>query len=317
MVLEMKICYLVLTFNNSEDTLETLVALTKQVGVQFDVCVVDNCSDAEFVEPIVTYSDRHSMRYIRRDTNDGYAGGNSFGWELLRAEYDLIFVINNDIIFRDEMLTAKLVCIFENDPRLSVLGPRILYADNRPIPDNRILVILENLVKRMHRVSGGAADTVVAVAGCFLAIRVSAIGQRDLFDRSFFMYAEELDLCLRVWNSGGVVARIIDETAAIYHKGGSTPFEGTSRWKFYLSMRNSILCSRNYAEPGSWIYIAFHYLLVLRMLVRRGHSFRLKRALARGLLSGTLLCLRKASSRTITRDASAYLLKCKGGLDTD
>lgn len=70
--------------------------------------------------------------------NDGYAGGNNYGWSVLRKEYDYVFVVNNDIIIHDINLTEKLILLLQNDEKIAIAGPRVLVENNVDFPEARL-----------------------------------------------------------------------------------------------------------------------------------------------------------------------------------
>lgn len=142
----MKVCYLVLVYNNIVDTLETLDGIKFQKYSGIDTVIIDNNSSQECVDAIKKYAAENSMEYIRRSINDGYSGGNNFGWSLLRQKYEFIFVVNNDIVFNDAFLTSKIVQLFASDDRIGVVGPRTLYRDNRIIKDSPVMSFFFNKI---------------------------------------------------------------------------------------------------------------------------------------------------------------------------
>ena len=60
----MKICYLVLVYNNVIDTLETLEGILNQDYPDIEVLVVDNNSSLENSTPVKIFSENHNITYI-------------------------------------------------------------------------------------------------------------------------------------------------------------------------------------------------------------------------------------------------------------
>jgi N-acetylglucosaminyl-diphospho-decaprenol L-rhamnosyltransferase len=85
-----------------------------------------------------------------------------------------------------------------------------------------------------------------AVSGCFLLIRRRTWEELGGFDERFFLYAEELDLCRRLHNSGGMVG--IAPGARVVHDVGSGNAGAPARLLF--SMRGSATYYRKHFSPA-------------------------------------------------------------------
>ncbi len=85
------------------------------------------------------------------------------------------------------------------------------------------------------------------VCGCFLMIRTGLWEQLDGFDRAFFMYGEEADLCLRAAALGA--RPLFTPTATIVHYGGAS--ERTQAGKVEKLFRAKItLMRRHWSAPA-------------------------------------------------------------------
>lgn len=308
----MTICYLVLVHNNIDDTLETLDGIRKQRYAFIDIMIVDNKSDIVNADLLREYAKLHHLTYIYRNINDGYAGGNNYGWNLLKDKYDYVFVVNNDIVFNDREITSKIMHIFEEDQNIAIIGPTILYDDNKKIDVTKLhkLFFYKLYTNHLYNKSENFTER-PAVIGCFLAIRVKAIKASELFDNSFFMYGEELDLCLRVWNSGWKVVHMDDEISTIYHKGGASPFNErrTPCWKFYLCMRNSVLCARNFTAWYAFLFIILHFAAIFRIVLFSKYERRCRFSSLKGFFRGLYFIIFNKSSSIILADARRVLKK--------
>jgi N-acetylglucosaminyl-diphospho-decaprenol L-rhamnosyltransferase len=82
-----------------------------------------------------------------------------------------------------------------------------------------------------------AISNVDTLSGAFLMVRKKVFVEIGGFDETYFMYAEDRDLCFRVAKAGYRV--VIDKCASvIHHGGGSTSSDGVSRFS-NIMMRNS------------------------------------------------------------------------------
>ncbi|WP_027727322.1 glycosyltransferase family 2 protein [Treponema sp. C6A8] len=299
------ICYLVLAFNNYDDTVETINSIKKQrnYNADIDILVVDNNSIPKFAKPLCKFCEKNCIQYIYRNINDGYAGGNNFGWNLIKDKYKYIFVVNNDIIINNVDLSIKLVSILENDNKIGIAGPVVYYGNNERLTDKGIRRIFFNYFYEIKLIKTQDYEECDSVIGCFLALNPKNISS-PLFDDSFFMYGEELNLGLRTWKEGYKVIHLTDDEYSIYHKGGCNPFGNGSIWKFYLSIRNSILCSRQ-LNKNRGIYIFLIFVSVLRTYFKFNYLRNQRRAALKGFISGIKLLNKDKNS--ISFDAQEAL----------
>lgn len=307
----MRICYLVLAYNNIDDTIETLEGIAQQQYDNVDVFIVDNKSNEVYARPLQEYARKYHITYIYRDINDGYAGGNNYGWNCLKGKYDYVFVVNNDILFNDRELTSKIMHIFEKNTDIAIVGPTILYDDNKQIDDSRLhkLFFYNLCTEHIYKKTENFTE-MPSVVGCFLAIRVSAINTDKLFDDSFFMYGEELDLCLRVWNYGWRVVHMNDTISTIYHKGGMSPFnDQTPSWKFYLCMRNSVLCARNFTLWYAFLFVLLHFAAAFRIALFSKYERHCRFSSLQGFFRGLYFIIFNKSASIILADARRVLKK--------
>ncbi len=169
--------------------------------------------------------------------NLGYGAGANRGVAALDGDADLVLVCNPDLRLHPGALAA-LVATLDAEPAWAVVGPRILTADGDVYPSVRafpsmvdaaghaLLALFnpDNRFSRRYRAPDGGGDGVSEadwVSGaCFLARR-SALEQLGGFDESYFMFAEDMDLCWRAHAAGWGVG--VQPAAVVTH------LEGVSR----------------------------------------------------------------------------------------
>ena len=117
--------------------------------------------------------------------------------------------------------------------------------------------------------------------GAALAVSAEALGRAGLLDESLFLYAEDVELSLRVRAAGFAVVLVPD--ARVRHKGSAASGGRASTTNLYYSARNTILVSERHRPlpPGL-------------------------RALRRGVVTGTHLA--QAARHPLRREAFAAVL---------
>ena len=219
---------IVVNYNNDQDTTQCVNSLQNSQKRPV-VVAVDNASTIGDIEAAVgTYPD---SKLIYSPTNLGFGRGNNLGirWALSHTDCEFIFLLNNDAMVEPDTIT-KLETALDDHPEAGVASPRIVMAEE---PD--MLWYGGGEVawrKGSARVPGylGPADATLALSarnvsfasGCAMLVRRSVLQEAGGFDPRFFMYEEDLELCLRVQEMGWTI-RYVPE-ALVLHK-----VQGTQR----------------------------------------------------------------------------------------
>jgi GT2 family glycosyltransferase len=224
-----RVSAIVVSYNTRDDLLRGLEALLAQTGVFLDVIVVDNASTDGSVEAV---RGRHpEVRLIVNAANLGFSRANNLGLRTARGPY--VLVVNSDCEVRPGAV-GTLCAILEARPDVAIVGPRTVGTDGAPqVSFGPSLTLLaewrqSRLVRGVKAGEATALSRASALAqreqepdwvsaSCFLARReaLEAVGG---FDESFFLYEEDVDLCLRVLRAGWRI--VYTPTAEVVHHLG-------------------------------------------------------------------------------------------------
>lgn len=195
------------------DVLLGCVASLRAEGVR-DVTVVDNASSDRSGEALVSVDGK--VRLVQTGTNRGYGAAANRGVDVSACE--LVLISNPDVVVHPGAVAA-LVEVFDADPNLAIAGPAMLDPDGSRYPSARRFpslvdaaghallgdLVPENPFTRRYRMGYLDAEEVTEVdwvsGACFLARR-RALEELGGFDESYFMYAEDTDLCWRARRAG-------------------------------------------------------------------------------------------------------------------
>ena len=256
-------------------------------GRAVEIVVVDNSpTDAHGVGEIAR-RDFPQVSYVATETNLGFGRANNLGYARTRGEF--VLFLNPDTVSNEPALTHCLAQL-RGDPRIGLISPRLELADGsmdlacrRSIPTlwdgfcrasglaaafpRTALFAGYNLT---HLTADGVHD-VGAINGAFMLAprrvlaRIAPTG--EVFDANFFMYGDDLDLCIRVARAGFRI--VFDGRVRITHLKGvsvARDFEKMSRAIFdanrdvYLKHFNpsgSALVRWKYASAfGAWKRLA-------------------------------------------------------------
>jgi GT2 family glycosyltransferase len=281
---------------NSRAYLRTAVQPLAQDG-DLAVIVVDNASRDSSLEtvkdlPIATFAE---------PTNGGFASGCNRGWRA--GSSPVVVFLNPDAVTDPEDLKA-LAAVLAEDETVGAVAPRILESDGSTAPSLRRFPRLRSTYARaffLHRVFPDAswADELIHdpaayevpgspewASGACLAVRRRDLERLDGLDERFFMYREDVDLCLRL-RALGLTVRY-EPGAVVRHVGGaSAPRSSlyavlaTSRIRFAKKHRSRAAAL---AERAGVALEALTHVVVSQggRSARAGHARALAAALAGG-----------------------------------
>ena len=223
----------VVNYNAREHLLNCVASLLGE-GVEI-VIVADNGSvDGSEAALSARYPE---VKWAETGSNLGYGAAADLGAALSDSTY--LLVCNPDVVLGDGCV-ATLRHFLEARPDVAVVGPRIvdgrgaLYPSARRFPD--LLEALGhgflgqfwpgNPFSRRYRMNDWdhcSARTVDWVSGACFLVRRSAWEVVGGFDRAYFMYLEDVDLCwrlgggLRTCSSGGPRPRRVGRPPPLPH----------------------------------------------------------------------------------------------------
>lgn len=261
----------IVNYNGAEDTAQCVESLLESRELPALV-VVDNASTVGGVEEAVaSYT---AVKLIHSPENLGFGCGNNMGikWVLSDTDCEFIFLLNNDAMVESDTI-LMLEAALDEHPGAGVATPRIVMAEE---PD--VLWYGGGEVdwrKGSARVPGylGLADASLALSardvsfasGCAMLIRRSVLEKVGGFDPRFFMYEEDLDLCLRVQEMGWTIRYVPD--ALVLHK-----VQGTQRGQGegFLPLQHP----RNPQLPFLMRHITKNRLLTMTAHAKGSNAFR-------------------------------------------
>ena len=221
----------VISYNTRERLLACLAAVETRVSLPHEVIVVDNASaDGSAAAVRARFP---SATVIENAENVGFSRANNQGLRRARGAYALI--LNSDAEVAAGGVEA-LAALLDDRPDVGIAGPRTRFADGRiqvsfgPMLAPRAEWRQRRLVQGVGRGDPGAlrqAEALAAtehepawVSGSCMLARRRAIDAVGLFDEGFFLYEEDVDLCLRVRAAGWRVV-YTPAAEAVHHLGSS------------------------------------------------------------------------------------------------
>ena len=282
---------IIVAFRSRDEIGPCLASLPRDLaGRPVEVIVVDN-SPGDGAGDVVRH-DFPWVRYLAPGENLGFGRGNNLGYR--NAAGECILFLNPDTVVNAAAL-AHGVRRLQAEPGIGLLSVKLVQADGtmdlacrRSIPTLwdgfcRASGLAAAFPRRRwfagynltHLPAGGTYD-VGAINGAFMLTRRDVLEKTGLFDEAFFMYGDDLDLCIRVARAGWRI--VYDGREQIVHLKGVSVAKDYDRMAAAIFDANKQVFLKHFNPRGSrwvrWKYeLAFGlWQVVARLRARlRGH----------------------------------------------
>ena len=263
--------FIIVTFKSRNVIFDCLNSLPKN----FSKLIIENSSDQELKKEIEqNYVDTH----VILSTNIGMGAGNNIG--ILKSKTDFVYIMNPDVKFNENTLKFLNNSI-ANLKDFAILSP---ISDNLNYPnykvETRTNISRDEINKDLMPVS--------EIDGYSMIINKKYFSDKNYFDENFFMYLENVDLCLRAKKNNGKL--FIAQKSKINHLGAKAvdekfqeQIEYSRNWhwmwsKFYFNKKyKGILISLIIGLISLLInsFKYFIYLLILNKMKKKLYSMRI------------------------------------------
>jgi GT2 family glycosyltransferase len=203
---------------NSRDLL--LACLESLSAADTEIVVLDNASEDGSVEAVRERFPH--VRLIPQSYRAGFAVNHNTVMRATSGRY--VYVLNEDTTADDWQL-ERLVAHLDANPRVAALGPRLVYPDGSlqdsawrfPTPLVSVLGLATLGRAGVKQSRGDVPRRVDWVTGAALLLRREALEEVGLFDETFFLYSEEVDLQVRLRHAGWEV-HYVPQATVVHHE---------------------------------------------------------------------------------------------------
>ncbi|MDC1095707.1 glycosyltransferase family 2 protein [Pelagibacteraceae bacterium] len=200
-----------------------IISCLDSIKTDIKVLVIENSNNIGFKESI---EDKYSnISCILTGENLGYGNGNNLGLSKVKTKYALI--INPDAILDSTAIDNFLISA-KKEPDFAIISPYV--------QDEYVLEKKKITIKNLKSVDN--------VKGFAMFLNISEFEKIGFFDKNFFIYFEEIDLCKRIKSYNKKI--FLDPNIRIFHKGGSSHDQ---------SVDMEMELSRNW----HWMWSSFYY----------------------------------------------------------
>jgi len=214
-------------WNRLAKCLDSLAAISDK-QLSFEVIIVDNASNDGMLENFqFKYTHFH---FIPNTGNNGFANGCNFGAKFAKGEY-LLF-LNPDTVIEVEAIIGMLTKVRKSKPNSIVSCKQIKEDGSEEKPYGKFLTpsTLTGWLRAINLILSRPEIGVVEnnefsspdwVSGSVVLISKESYSNIGGWDEDFWMYFEDVDLCLRAREAGGDVILLKNVTVEHNHGGSS------------------------------------------------------------------------------------------------
>lgn len=233
----------IVNYNGKAYLKECLQSLRDVEYTHIEILLVDNGSS----DDSLAYVRRHfpSVKIIECKENSGFAGGNNIGMKKARGAY--ILMLNNDTKVNKNFI-GELVNVFEHDKSIGAAQSKLLMMDDPALLDSvgafqtPIGFLYHYGYAKKNTSTYEKSITLYSAKGACMMVRRDVLERilidGDVFDKNYFAYFEETDLCHRIWLAGYKVVFV--PTSIVLHKMGATSQQMDNAFVQFHSFKNRI-----------------------------------------------------------------------------
>ena len=214
----------------------------KSIDKKFKVIIVEN--SPKFKDKKLFLKKFSNIEIICTGLNLGYGKGNNFGLEKVKTDYALI--LNPDIVCKEGFFN-KIIKVMNKNKSFSIIGcqysNKTAYLPAGFFDKKKHQIFQKNFLKKNKK----GLTKVDWVTGCSMLINLNKFKNKSIFDKKYFLYFEEFDLCKSIINKGGSIYSSND--LKVYHLGFKGSFGASSKLK----------CEANKLRDWHWMWSYFYF----------------------------------------------------------
>lgn len=258
-----KVAFVILNYNNSQDTVECIESVQKIDYKNFEIILIDNDSTDDSVD--ILSSKFPEITLIQTGINLGYAGGNNVGIKkAIDSKADYICVLNNDVVVDTNFLTILIDSIKKN-PDIGIIGPRICeYSQPTIIQSTGATINLNR--GTLDIINGNCEDSSIPfslldcdyIGGACMLFSKDLIANIGYIPEDYFLFYEETEWCLKAKKLGYRV--VCNTESKVIHKGSASIGKVSGLAEYYLYRNRVYFIKKNASVKNKLIF--YPYLIL-------------------------------------------------------
>lgn len=268
----MQVSIIIVNYNTKgllENCIRSIIKTTKEVT--YEIIVVDNNStdgSPDMVQNLFPH-----IRLLSNKENIGFSCANNMAYRSSKGDH-LLF-LNSDTLIQDGAI-EEMIDYLNTHPQVGIVGPKILNPQQQPTRSYmrfldlkklflgskyfKILVDVEEYRIHFPFYDYASVRQVPWLSGACMMVKRNIFEEAGLFDEHYFLYLEDMDLCLQVSKLGYHIVYL--PSAAITHVfGGSS----SGRVENLIQLHKNSMAyyfKKNFPITHYWVarlYLRFFY----------------------------------------------------------
>lgn len=267
-----RLAIMVVTWNNSSDSIECLDSLTKQTSNNITLLSIDNASTDDSAEKLKRYiksKPNCDIRFIETGFNGGTASGFNAGVQwAIKHNYQYVGTLNADAV-ADTRWVEKLINELKKHPKAGISTGLLLRRDGNTIDTSGEQYAIWGIPGPRNRdatrdaAPKKAGEVFGSSGGAFLA-RTAMFKDIGLYDPAYFMYYEDVDIAFRAQLRGWTVR--YTPGAIAYHKLGASS-KTVPGLAVYNTFKNLPMLFTKNVPLGLWLLIYPRFILTYTLIL--------------------------------------------------
>lgn len=236
------ISVLIVNYNTEAYLSRCLASLLQQTDIRLQVIVVDNCSQETEQAKLQQYASQ-TITIIQSEVNLGFGRANNLAADSATGEY--LLILNPDTrLLRPDTLQRMISTLAHSGH--AMLSPLI----DEPEKGKQVTPRYKYPAQKYCRHTSFSAlkGEIAWVLGACMLMKRSDYMQIGGFDRDFFMYGEDTDICLRIRKQIGSIGFAPD--IVIEHIGGASEKQAPTLEKWVRKRRGAFLFYQKHYHPN-------------------------------------------------------------------
>ena len=239
----------IVTYNTPTTDLEKIIKCFQKINLNFKLWISDN-SETDALRNFFEKINDDRIEYIFNNANKGFGEGHNRIIKKVTNDPKLSefhLAINADIYFKENTI-EKIVEYMKEHEEIGQIGPKITDLEGEfsytcrlfPTPMNLIFrrfLPFKKIVDKMdydYEMRWANFEEIMEVpilSGCFIFSRTAVLKEIGGFDKRYFMYMEDYDLCRQIGQKYKV---IYYPEVEIFHEHGKASYKSKKLMMFHI-----------------------------------------------------------------------------------
>ncbi|WP_337865229.1 glycosyltransferase family 2 protein [Ignavibacterium sp.] len=245
--------------------------------LSFEIIIVDNASPNKSLSQLESKYDNASVKFIYSEKNLGFGKGCNLGAKNSKGQY-LLF-LNPDTLITEDIFTPVFK-LLQEDNKIGIIAPKQqvrkpffdFSAGYFPNPIFELLhlfgigVFSEGfLMYVLTKISTKSVIFTDWILGAAIFIKREIFEQVKGFDKDYFMFSEEVDLCKRVKSHGYKIAYF--HKLKLHHIGSVSGKKNYFLYTIRTYASKYIFLNKHYKFLSKHLMISMLYLQIISQLM--------------------------------------------------